>query len=123
MLSPDAFGEIPLERPDNLIVCDSCFGKSRLLWCGFVELCLLPRLSCFPSGLKLATGGAFFLDESDARCASSFDSLALDADWAFGLGIQPGGTGAPRWKAAAATENVRPGCMNCWKFVTFSRWL
>ena len=80
MLSPDALGEMPLESPDNLIVCDSCLGNSRLLWCGFVELCLLPRLSYLPSGLGLATSGAFFLDESDGRCASSFDSLALDAD-------------------------------------------
>ena len=79
-MSPEALGEIPLENPDNLIVCDSCFGNRRLLWCGFVEFYLLPRLSCLLSDLRLAVGGAFFLAESDGRCASSFGDLVLVAD-------------------------------------------
>ena len=80
-MSPEAFGEIPLESPDSFIVCDNCFWNSRLLVCGFVVLYLLPRLSCLPSGLGLPTGGAFFLADSDGRCAAnSLVYLAFDAD-------------------------------------------
>ena len=82
-MSPDALGETPLENPLSLIVCDSCFWNRRLLWCGFVELCLLPRLGYLLSGLRLAAGVAFFLADSDGRYASS---LALDADYALGSG-------------------------------------
>ena len=75
-------GEMPLENPASLIVCDSCFWNRRLLWCSFVDVCLLPRAGCLLSGLGLPAGGAFFLAEYDGRCASSFGGLALDADCA-----------------------------------------
>ena len=88
-MSPDALGEMPLESPASLIVCESCFWNSLLLWCGFVELCLPPRLSCLLSGLVLPMGWALFLADRDGRCANSLDSLALAADWALEL-VKPG---------------------------------